>query len=85
MPRPDSARPDIDVAADKHYELIVTWPERGALERYNGILTVGAAVAVASAAPEAGHDIGKLFLQIDQVGEDSRVDGNFIAHRFDFS
>jgi hypothetical protein len=85
LPRPDNARPDINIAADKHYKLIVTGPERGALERYNGILTIGAAVAVAGTAPEAGHDIGKLFLQIYQVGEDSRVHGNFIAHRIDFS
>src|SRR4029078_8605318 len=65
------------------YNLTCTGHSGAALEIYNGILTISAAVAIACTTLEAVHDIGKLFLQIYQVGEDSRVHGRFIADRVD--
>ena len=77
MRRPDTARPNINIAADKHYKLIVTGPELAALDSDNGILTISAAVAIACTTLEAAHDIGKLFLQIYQVGEDFPLPRSF--------
>ena len=79
--RSGNARPTVNVAANDHEQLIVAWPKRTTFERHGGILAVGAPGAVARAAPEAFHDIGKLFLHINQISENSRVDGDIIANR----